>query len=84
MEKKIIPFLKNARFSGKGRQSLHIIYVMRIRKMLISYVRLDHTLYSINYGIIHVSIQGSDFKECLNNIRSGFYSKSRRNVLKNV
>ena len=38
-------------FSGKGRQSLHIyIYVMRIREMLISYVRLDHTLYLINYG----------------------------------
>ena len=42
-------FLKNARFSGKGRQSLHI-YVMRIHKMRISYVRLDHTLYSINHG----------------------------------
>ena len=26
------------------------IHVMRIRKMLISYVRLDHMLYSINYG----------------------------------
>ena len=53
MEKKIISALKNARFSGKGRQSLHIYtYVMRICKMLIPYVRLDHTLYSINYGII--------------------------------
>ena len=51
MEKKI-SILKDARFSGEGRQSLHIIiYVMRIRKMLISYVTLDHTLYSINYGI---------------------------------
>ena len=52
--KKIISILKNARFSGKGRQSLIYIYiythVMRIRKMLISYVRLDHMLYSINYG----------------------------------
>ena len=27
------------------------VYVTRIRKMLISYIRLDHTLYSINYGI---------------------------------
>ena len=48
MEKKF-SISKNARFSGKGRQSLHI-YVMRTRKMLISYIRLDHTLYSINYG----------------------------------
>ena len=37
-------FLKNARFSGKGRQLL--------RKMLISYVRLDHTLYLINYDML--------------------------------
>ena len=44
--------MKNARFSGKGRQSAPYVYVMRIRKMLISYVRLDHTLYSINYGIL--------------------------------
>ena len=53
--KKIISILKNARFSGKGRQSLHIIIIiniMRICKNRISYVRLDHTLYSINYGII--------------------------------
>jgi hypothetical protein len=26
---------------------------MTICKMLISYVKLDHTLYSINYGIWH-------------------------------
>ena len=26
--------------------------IMKIRKMLISYVQLDHTLYSTNYGII--------------------------------
>ena len=45
----IISILKNTRFSGKGRQSL--IHVMRIREMLISYVRLDHILYSINYGM---------------------------------
>ena len=39
------------RFSGKGRQSLNviIIHIMRIRKILISYVRLDHTLYSVSY-----------------------------------
>jgi hypothetical protein len=42
MENKI-SILKNAHFSG--------INVMKIRKMLISYVRLNHTLYSINYGI---------------------------------
>ena len=51
--KKLISILKNVRFSGKGRQSLHIIiYVMRIRKNLISYVRLDHMLYHIagNFG----------------------------------
>ena len=27
---------------------------MRIRKMLISYVKLDHTLYSINYGMFYI------------------------------
>ena len=37
-------------FSGKGRQSI-CIHVMRIHKMLISYIKLDHTSYSINYGI---------------------------------
>ena len=26
------------------------MHIMRIRKILISYVKLDHTLYSINYG----------------------------------
>ena len=47
---KIISILKNTHFSGKGRQSLHILlYVMRISKMLI-YVKLDHALYSINYS----------------------------------
>ena len=44
---KIISILKNVRFSGKGRQSLHVV---RICKMLISYIKLDHTLYLINYG----------------------------------
>ena len=39
----IISILKNTQFSGKGRQSLHI-YVMRIHKMLISYVRLEYTV----------------------------------------
>ena len=55
--------MKNVHFSGKGRQSLiQCIYAMRISKMLISYVKLDHTLYSINYGnnyrfhIISISI----------------------------
>jgi hypothetical protein len=44
--------LKNARFSGKGRQSRHIIIinVMTFHRMLFSYITLDHTLYSINYG----------------------------------
>ena len=51
MEKKINSILKNVRFSGKGYQSLHIrINIMRIRKMLISCVKLDHALYSINYS----------------------------------
>ena len=40
---------KKINFSGKGRQSLHI-NVMRIRKMLISCVKLNHALYSINCG----------------------------------
>ena len=46
--------LKNVRFSGKGSQLLHIyiyIHVMKICKMLISYV---HTLYSIKYGRLHM------------------------------
>ena len=51
--KKIISILKNVRFSGKGRQSLHVI---RICKNRISYVRLDHTLYSINYGTIYIIV----------------------------
>ena len=52
--KKIISKLKNARFSGKGRQSLHkYINVMRIRKILIYCVKLDHALYSINYGTLY-------------------------------
>ena len=42
------------RFFGKDHQSLHIymynVHAMRIPKMLISYIKLDHTLYSINYG----------------------------------
>ena len=39
--------LKNARFSGKGRQLLRIIInIMRIREKLISYVKLDHTFYT--------------------------------------
>ena len=43
--------LKNVCFSGKDRQSLHInLKVMRICKMLIYCVKLDHALYLINYG----------------------------------
>ena len=51
MEKNNFNF-ENARLSGKNHQSLHIYYVMRIRTMQVkfSYVRLDHTLYSINYS----------------------------------
>ena len=39
-----ISILKNACFSGKGRQSLHIIIknFMRIHKMLIPCIKLDH------------------------------------------
>ena len=32
--------------SGKGRHMRHT----KIRKTLISYIKLDHTLYSIDYG----------------------------------
>lgn len=47
MKKKIILILKNARFSDKGCQSLLIIInVTRIRKKLISHVKLDHTFLS--------------------------------------
>ena len=31
---------------------------MRIRKNLISYIRLDHTLYSINYSICTTGVHG--------------------------
>ena len=54
MEK--INFEKRA-FSGKGRQSLRpYINVMKIRKMLIYCVKLDHALYSINYGMVSSAI----------------------------
>ena len=36
-----------ARFSGQGRQLLHIYTFLES----ISYIKLDHTLYSIKYGI---------------------------------
>ena len=54
--------MKNARISGKGRQSLRIIHVMRIHKMLISYVyvRLDHTLNLIFYGNYFMAIDVKD------------------------
>ena len=39
---------KNIFTTKISRFTVH--YVMRIHKMLISYVRLDHMLYSINYG----------------------------------
>ena len=45
---KIFSVLKNTRFSGKGHPSLHNNYhinVVKIRKMLISCVKLDHALY---------------------------------------
>ena len=47
---------ENDRFSDKGCQSLHITHVMRIHKMLIIYVKLGHTLYSLTtvlYIIVH-------------------------------
>ena len=47
----VISVLKNVHFSGKGCQSLHIINVTRIRKMLISCIKLDHALYLINYVV---------------------------------
>ena len=38
--------MKNAQFSGEGHQSLYIhVHIMRIREMLISYVKLDHTFH---------------------------------------
>ena len=55
MEKNTFNFEKRA-FSGKGRQSLHIIInVKSIRKMLISCIKFDHALYSINYVITTLS-----------------------------
>ena len=42
--------LKSARFSGKGRQSL--IYKRYENSLMLIYcVKLDHVLYTINYGI---------------------------------
>ena len=45
---------ENVRFSGKGRQSVHIKLIInigtRIRKILIYCVKLDHALYLIIYG----------------------------------
>jgi hypothetical protein len=59
---------ENARFSGKGRQPLHTYKrYMTIRNMLISYVKLDHTLYSINYGS---TVLGSALGPCLGSLRT--------------
>ena len=46
--------MKNVRFSGQSLHSYCIISIIRIRKTLISYVKLDHTLYSINYGNLFI------------------------------
>ena len=46
----LFPATKYHSYSEVAHQVQPYIYVMRIRKMLISYVRLDHTLYLINYG----------------------------------
>ena len=48
MHEKLISNLKNVRFSGKGRQSLTYTCKCYENKMLISCIKLDHVLYSIN------------------------------------
>ena len=58
---KKLSILKEECFSGKGRQ-YNIIHVMKIRRMLISCVKLDHTctLYSINYArfqLVHIHVE---------------------------
>ena len=49
MEKNYFYFEKTRVFLVKVVNHSIYIHVMRICKMLISYIRLDHTLYSINY-----------------------------------
>ena len=50
MEKKNSILKKMHAFLVKVVNRSIYIHVMRIHRMLISYVRLDHTLYLINYG----------------------------------
>ena len=55
--KKIISILKNMYFSGEGRQSPQIYTSWEfIKFVLISYVELNHALYSINYGTWHAVV----------------------------
>ena len=54
------------KYALKDRQSLHIyiiIHIMRIYKMLISYIKLDHTLHSINYGTTIYSIEEEEYMD---------------------
>ena len=44
--------MKSVHFSGKGRQLIHNIIINVIKVMLISCIKVDHALYSINYGIL--------------------------------
>ena len=50
MEKNNFNFEKRTLFWSRSSIASYI-HVMRIHKMLISYVRLDHTSYLVNYGI---------------------------------
>ena len=49
--KKLISILKSVHFSSKGRQIAHtVIHIMGICRMLISYIKLDDTLFLIDYS----------------------------------
>ena len=47
-----ISILKNVRFLVMVVNRSIYMYIVRICKMLISCVKLDHALYSINYGML--------------------------------
>ena len=48
--------MKNAHFSGKGRQSFHVYTLWEFLKINANYVKLDNMLYSINYGNNNLSL----------------------------
>ena len=55
--KKIITVLTCVQFSGKGRQSLHLRYIIKCPQMLISCIKLDLAFYLNKDGIQDVLLK---------------------------